>query len=660
MLTKIILVSISALCLAFAHPHCHYDEREVDLEREMTFCSMDYASEGVCCTELEEAALNATYTAVVNGLTTECADYYKQLLCGVCGSYSGHLYERLADDLGSDDGLTMKSEFCTGLTTACDSQITFPDYDGEDYCTMHTGGGDDLWWSYPYERTGIFNGSFIELFPDLPDSDIPDTPLAMHQSPDSSMYWISGQEGMLVKVDADSMSSSSTVMDLSGGIFYSSFEEGLMDFAFSPMFDTNNFFYVSWTVDDSYVKNRLSKFQYYTGDPDATRDSEEVLLESAERTRFLHNGGWVGFKPSDYSTTADYHDLYWAVGDAGPQEDPFGHGQSTDILFGSIVRVSVPSDGTGYEVPSDNYPGAELPEICAIGFRNPWRCGFDSLTDELYCGNVGHINIESVYKIECGNNYGWARFEGSRCTEYSEDDYGSCVDADRSGFTFPVFEYCHPDYFSSSSSEDDYTNGIDICGDRNVIGSSVTGGYVYRGQAYADLIYGAYVFADVTLRNIFYILEQDDGTWSSGTIISDSSVVVYSFSEDMDGELFIIDEESKIYYLPCGDLCGDYDDSDDDTTTLEYTYLGCYADSVDRVLTGDSTSDSQDMTTELCAEFCEGSTYFGTEFRRECYCGEATDDPTSLGSATCSMSCTGDSTQTCGGTFAVSLYEFTV
>ena len=49
---------------------------------------------------------------------------------------------------------------------------------------------------------GIFNGTFIELFPDLPDSDIPDTPLAMHQSPDSSMYWISGQEGMLVKVSA--------------------------------------------------------------------------------------------------------------------------------------------------------------------------------------------------------------------------------------------------------------------------------------------------------------------------------------------------------------------------------------------------------------------------------------------------------------------------
>ena len=35
-------------------------------------------------------------------------------------------------------------------------------------------------------------------------------------------------------------------------------------------------------------------------------------------------------------------------------------------------------------------------------------------------------------------------------------------------------------------------------------------------------------------RNIFYILQKDDGTWESGTIISDSSVAVYSFSEDMD------------------------------------------------------------------------------------------------------------------------------
>ena len=79
------------------------------------------------------------------------------MLCGVCGSYSGHLYERLAADLGTENGLSMKSEFCTEFTGACDEQIDFSaygnmEYGAVDYCTMHTGGGDeDLFWSYPYE-----------------------------------------------------------------------------------------------------------------------------------------------------------------------------------------------------------------------------------------------------------------------------------------------------------------------------------------------------------------------------------------------------------------------------------------------------------------------------------------------------------------------------
>ena len=55
---------------------------------------------------------------------------------------------------------------------------------------------------------------------------------------------------------------------------------------------------------------------------------------------------------------AEHHDLYWALGDGGPQFDREGHGQRTDVLFGKVVRISVPSRGSGYEVPSGNYPGA--------------------------------------------------------------------------------------------------------------------------------------------------------------------------------------------------------------------------------------------------------------------------------------------------------------
>lgn len=44
--------------------------------------------------------------------------------------------------------------------------------------------------------------------------------------------------------------------------------------------------------------------------------------------------------------------------------------------------------------------GPAEPEICANGFRNPWRCGFDRETDELYCGDVGYVSVEEVDIVE--------------------------------------------------------------------------------------------------------------------------------------------------------------------------------------------------------------------------------------------------------------------
>lgn len=76
-----------------------------------------------------------------------------QVECGQCHSYSGHLFADLGGELGVEDGMMMKREFCEDLVDECDGEIDFPAYDGGEtsYCDKHTGGGDDdFFWSYPY------------------------------------------------------------------------------------------------------------------------------------------------------------------------------------------------------------------------------------------------------------------------------------------------------------------------------------------------------------------------------------------------------------------------------------------------------------------------------------------------------------------------------
>ncbi|CAM9268154.1 unnamed protein product, partial [Hapterophycus canaliculatus] len=510
------------------------------------------------------------------------------VVCGVCSSYSGHLYEQLGAELGALDGMTMKSSFCEELVSECGEQISFPTYDdGKDYCEKHTGGGDDFFWSYPYEEPEIFEPGLTEVF-DLSDEEKPAQTISMKQSPDGSMYWLVGQAGEVKVVHATNSNTAETVVDiggalLDGGDFYMAYEEGLLDVAFGPMFGLGaDYFYLSFTceLDDGLgARNRLSKFEYFASDPTATRNSEEILITSSPRPTSIHAAGWCGFKPSAYGNPG-HQDLYWATGDGGPQTDPDNNGQNVENLLGSIIRISVPSNDTGYLIPSGNLDSG-LPEICASGFRNPWRCSFDRVTEELYCGDVGHTDVEEIDIVECGFNYGWSRFEGSLCQEAVEDnEYNPpCDGVSRDEFVFPWFEYCHQDYDSTLDSEQQYTGGVDVCGERIMLGQSVIGGYVYRGTYFSDLLGGAYIFGDNTNKNVYFIKEEEDGTLTSGTIISDGSLQVISFAEDVNGELMVIDQRYGIYHMPCGDLCA--------TTCLEqvehqptFTSQGCFADIV--------------------------------------------------------------------------------
>jgi glucose/arabinose dehydrogenase len=148
--------------------------------------------------------------------------------------------------------------------------------------------------------------------------------------------------------------------------------------------------------------------------------------------------------------------------------------------------------------------------------RNPWRSSFDRETGDLWIADVGQNAWEEVNHLPAnsaaGANFGWSRFEGkqafsSRC-------------ANNTGQTArpPVFDYSHD------------ANG----------GTSVTGGYVYRGSAH-PAIRGAYFFADIGSRRMWATYRDTATTFKTVVIKNDIGFGPSSFGEDQSGELYLCD-----------------------------------------------------------------------------------------------------------------------
>ena len=100
--------------------------------------------------------------------------------------------------------------------------------------------------------------------------------------------------------------------------------------------------------------------------------------------------------------------------------------------------------------------------------------------------------------------------------------------------------------------------------------------------------------------------------------------------------------------------------------TCSVTPTTCYADFSDgktRLLASDFMS-AGGMTHEKCASACfsAGLPVGGVEYGRECHCGTGFNPAASktiLPAAECGTPCDGDKTQTCGGTDALQILNFT-
>ncbi|AEO65393.1 uncharacterized protein THITE_2112326 [Thermothielavioides terrestris NRRL 8126] len=87
-----------------------------------------------------------------------------------------------------------------------------------------------------------------------------------------------------------------------------------------------------------------------------------------------------------------------------------------------------------------------------------------------------------------------------------------------------------------------------------------------------------------------------------------------------------------------------------------FSYKSCWTDDVNNRSLADNVLRSDDMTVEKCAAFCQGSSYFGVEYGRECYCGNV------LGGASasedeCSEVCFGNGAEWCGAPSRLNVYS---
>jgi len=325
-----------------------------------------------------------------------------------------------------------------------------------------------------------------------------------------------------VRVLVDGVLQEQPFLDI-GSLVVNSGERGMLGLAFHPNYAQNGLFYVHHSSSQDNNDGVVAEYKVDPTNPNlADANSRRLVLRIMNDPEANHNGGNLIFGPDKL--------LYIGVGDGGGANDQHGangNGQNLSALFGKMLRIDVDGrDVNGaYSIPPGNLAeqtGQQaLPEIWAFGLRNPWRYSFDACTGDLYIGDVGQNTLEEVDFLPAtataGTNFGWRLMEGPNCRPGDT----VCPTADTSGLTMPVDSYAR------------------------TVGTSITGGYVYRGSSVPGLR-GRYFYADYD-SNVVFTFRIENGALADRQDVSDQIRPsdggnfggIASFGTDNAGELYV-------------------------------------------------------------------------------------------------------------------------
>ena len=319
-------------------------------------------------------------------------------------------------------------------------------------------------------------------------------------------------------------------LDISSSV---STQEGLLSIAFHPNYSTNGRFFIVYN--DSLGLSHLTEYHVSSNPDVADPGSATEILTPFQQPGPIHNWNCLKFGPDGM--------LYVATGDGGGYHGlPPDSSSSQDLsnTQGKILRLDL--DAPAPYIPANN-PFVGQPnvaeEIWVYGLREPWRFGFDSLTGDMFIGDVGQTTREELDFVPGGSsgglNFGWACREGTVCNSLP-----GCSCPNSTSYTEPVLEYSH-------------AGGL-CC---------IIGGEVYRGLAMPSL-HGTYFYADYCSARVWSL--RYDGTTmtehqerslefvtASGTPLT----TVNSFGLDAEGEILVIGNfPSAVFRVIPAPTCG--------------------------------------------------------------------------------------------------------
>lgn len=320
-------------------------------------------------------------------------------------------------------------------------------------------------------------------------------PIQLVQRPgDDGHLWLAERAGRVRRLevgrDGDELTPvGDAVVDISDQTTTEA-ERGLLGMAFSP---DGGLLYLSSTDLDG-----NTQVVSYEMSGDEAETSTRTVVFSQDQPFPNHNGGHIVFGPDAQ--------LWLGLGDGGSSDDPDNNAQDPGSNLGKLLRID---------------PQTNEATIVASGLRNPWRFSFDT-DDSLWIGDVGQNEVEEVDHLPKdsieGANLGWSGYEGT--APYLDGDGRQSADA-----VPPVFEYTHDDG-----------------------NCSITGGFVYRGEAIESL-QGAYLFADYCAGRLRAVRLDEDGAFERELDLGVDVDRPVSFAADSSGEPYVLSQDGNIIRL---------------------------------------------------------------------------------------------------------------